>query len=476
MRRFYGSKSEKIDPAQMELHLKDMPGKPEASADEQPEEVATETEAPRKKKKRGSYRSRIRGLDQLPVETEEIIPEMVAADPDSFERIGEEVTEQLDYIPAKAVRRLTIRPRYRRKTQRHLPPIVAPAPVTPLIGGLPSAALLAHMLVSKYIDHLPLYRQEQMFLRAGLAIPRDLIIYWIHKSISLIEPVVQAIRQETLASDYIQLDETTTRYLSPGAGKAPIGYLWVVNVPGGSLFYHWGVGRGTEQLIETIGEKYVGTIQCDAYSAYTSYQKKQPDESLSLMACLAHIRRNFHEVIECGPNPQAALILRLIGHLYRIEARLREAKAGPALREAVRASESTMIYKRIGKIMNAMLRHHRPNTPMGKALAYGIGNWERFGTYLTDGRIEIDNNQIENAIRPIKLGHKNWLFFGSKGAGHAAASIYTLVENCRRNDLPVETYLKQLLQTLPGVTDKAVIASLTPAQIAKARRRKGRVA
>ena len=412
----------------------------------------------------------------MPVEKEEIIPDLVAADPDSFERIGEEISEQLDYIPAKAIRRVIVRPKFRRKAQRHLPPIVAPAPITPLLGGLPSAALLAFMLVGKYVDHLPLYRLQQIFERAGVGIPRDLIIHWIHRAISLLEPVAKAIRRETLASDYIQVDETTVRYLEPGAGKAPLGYLWVVNVPGGSLFYHWGVGRGTEQLIETIGEKYVGKIQCDAYSAYTCYQKQQSAETLELMACLAHIRRNFHEVIEAGPHPEAAHILMLIGHLYRIETHLRQIKAGPALREAVRASESTMIYKRIGKIMQVMLHRHRPQMPMHKALVYGIGNWERLGVYLRDGRIEIDNNLAENAIRPIKLGHKNWLFFGSNDAGHAAASIYTLVENCRRHGIPVESYLKQLLQTLPGVTDEAVIASLTPARIAKIRRRKPHVA
>jgi transposase len=464
----------------MQMLFDAISGKTEASTSaDAPVEAASkdDPELPRPAKKRGSYRSRIKGLDQLPVETEEVIPDLVAADPDAFERIGEEVSEQLDFIPAKVIRRITVRPKFRRKAQRNLPPIVAPAPVTPLLGGLPSAALLAFMLVSKYIDHLPLYRQEQIFLRAGVGIPRDLIIHWIHKAISLLDPVVQAIRRETLTSDYIQVDETTARYLSPGAGKAPLGYLWVVNVPGGSLFYHWGVGRGTEQLIETIGEKYVGTIQCDAYSAYTCYQKQQPaDVILFLMACLAHIRRNFHEVIESGPHPHAAQILLLIGHLYQIEARLREAKAGPALREAVRASESAMIYKRLGRLMEIMLRRHRPQTPIGRALVYGIGNWERFGVYLTDGRIEIDNNLAENAIRPIKLGHKNWLFFGSKDAGHAAASIYTLVENCRRYGLPVEAYLKQLLHTLPGLTDESVIATLTPARIADVRRRTCRVA
>lgn len=365
-----------------------------------------------------------------------------------------------------------MRPKYRRKEQRHLPPIVAPAPVTPLLGGLPGASLLAHMLVAKYIDHLPLYRQEQIFQRVGIGIPRDLIIHWIHKSINLIEPVVAAIRQETLASDYIQVDETPARYLSPGAGKAPLGYLWIVNVPGGSLYYHWGVGRSTEALIEAIGESYVGTIQCDAYSAYPCYQKQQPADSLTLMACLAHIRRNFHDILKLGPHRHAAHIMRLIGNLYRIETRLREAGAGPALREAIRASESAMIYKRIEKIMKHMLNRHRPQSPMGKALAYGLANWARLGTYLADGRIEIDNNLAENAVRPVKLGHKNWLFFGSKEAGHTGAAIYTLVENCRRHDIPVEAYLKQLLETLPGLTDKTVIATLTPARIAEARRRK----
>jgi len=194
----------------MQMLFDAITGKTEASTSaDAPEEAASkdESEPTRPAKKRGSHRSRIKGLDQLPVETEEVIPDLVAADPDGFERIGEEVSEQLDFIPAKVLRRITVRPKFRRKAQRNLPPIVAPAPVTPLLGGLPSAALLAFMLVSKYIDHLPLYRQEQIFLRAGVGIPRDLIIHWIHKAISLIDPVVQAIRREALASDYIQVDE-----------------------------------------------------------------------------------------------------------------------------------------------------------------------------------------------------------------------------------------------------------------------------
>jgi len=475
IRRLFGSKSEKLDPAQVGFLFKDMPEKPGASTGaDAPVEAASSEDKPvaATPAKRAGHRSRIKGLDQLPVETEEIIPDLVAAEPEAYERIGQETTEQLDYIPARFIRRLIVRPKFRRKTQRHLPPVLAPAPVTPLLGGLPSAALLAHLLVGKYIDHLPVYRQEKIFQRSGVHIPRDLIIHWLHKSIELLEPVARAIRRETLASGYLQIDETPVRYLAPGTGKAPQGYLWVVNVPGGSLFYHWGVGRGTAALIECVGESRPGVIQCDALGTYTSYWKKQAEGSLCLMSCLAHIRRNFHDVFESGPHPHAALVLRLIARLYRIEEQLREAKAGPALREAVRASQSAMIYHRTGRIMKALLKRHRPQHVMGKALAYGLANWERLGEYLRDGRIEIDNNLAENAVRPLKLGEKNWLFFGSKNAGHAAATIYTIVENCRRHGIVPEPYLAGLLDKLPVIHDPLVIDSLTPARLAAAASRR----
>ena len=193
----------------------------------------------------------------------------------------------LDIIPARYIKRRIVRVKYRRKTCRHLPPVVAPAPATPLVGGLPAAGLLAHLLVGKYIDHLPLYRQQSIFARAGLGIPRDLIIHWVHQAISLLEPVALAIRSETLATTYLQLDETPVRYLQPGTGKSWQGYLWVANDPHGSLFYHWGVGRGREQLIETIGPHFPGHIQCDGYSAYKSYHKHS--SGTGLIACLAHI-------------------------------------------------------------------------------------------------------------------------------------------------------------------------------------------
>ncbi len=449
-----------------------MPGKLEASPGAAAPEEATPdaVEESGLPKKRGAHRSRLTGLENLPVQTTEIIPDLVAADPDSFERIGEETTELLDITPARFFRRLIVRPKFRRKNQRHLPPIVAPAPATPLVGGLPAAGLLAHLLVGKYIDHLPLYRQEKIFLRHGVGIPRDLIVHWLHQSIALLEPVASAIKAETLASSYLQIDETPVRYLVPGSGKASRGYMWVASDPQGSLFYHWGAGRGCEQLVEAIGGNFTGDIQCDGYVVYKTYAKTNP--LVKLLSCLAHIRRNFVEVLEAGPDPDAAKILSLIGELYGIEADLRATSATPALRHSQRAQRSAAIVGRIREAMEVTQAKHRPASLMGKALFYGLGHWASLARYLEDGRFEIDNNLAENAVRPLKLGAKNWLFFGSEHAGHNAAVIYTLVETCRRHGIPVEEYLRELLTRLPGQTDPEVIASLTPARMAAARREK----
>jgi transposase len=249
IRRLFGSKSEKIDPAQLELLFADIPGKPEASPGATaPEEVASDAaEQQPAGKKRCAHRSRITGLDRLPVETTEVIPDLVAADPDAFERCGEEVTELLDITPAKFFKRRIVRIKFRRKLQRHLPPIVAPAPATPLVGGLPAAGLLAHLLVGKYIDHLPIYRQEKIFLRYGVGIPRDMIVHWLHQSINLLEPVAQAIRAQTLASSYLQIDETPVRYLVPGSGKASRGYMWVASDPQGGLGESGGVASNSSK-------------------------------------------------------------------------------------------------------------------------------------------------------------------------------------------------------------------------------------
>jgi transposase len=212
---------------------------------------------------------------------------------------------------------------------------------------------------------------------------------------------------------------------------------------------------------------------------YKTYAKT--NALVKLIACLAHIRRNFVEVLDAGPDPDAAQILSLIGELYGIEAELRAAGATPTHRHSQRAQRSAAIVGRIGQVMEVTQAKHRPASLMGKALFYGLGHWASLARYLEDGRFEIDNNPhhgmiAENNVRPLKLGAKNWLFFGSEHAGHNGAVIYTQVENCRRHGIPVEEYLCELLTRLPGETDPETIASLTPASIAAARREKSAAA
>jgi transposase len=478
LRQLHSAKSEKFDPNQLTL-LDDESKKAVPSSEISGPEEGNANDAAKSKSTTGKAKPkpRIKGLDRL--EIEEVIhePLEVQASPEDFERYDEEVTDRLEIIPRKLFIKRHVRPKYRNIKDRSKAPLVAPAPSGVLVGGLPAASLIAHLIVGKYCDHLPIYRQEKIFKRSGVTIPRDLLLKWLHKGINGLIPIAAAIRVETLGSAYLQVDETPIRYLEPGVGKAPRGYLWLANDPHGSLYYHWGIGRGQEALIETIGTNYTGILQCDGWSAYESYEGDHPE--IIFMSCLAHIRRRFYDYYELVKKQkgeskalrQCWFILNLMRQLYRIEAELRKAKAGPRLRQAVRSSQSRPIVARLTKVFNLLIKNHRPSHPFGQALSYALGQWGRFQTYLEQGLVEIDNNLIENAVRPTKLGMKNWLFFGSKDAGHQAAAIYTIVENCHRYGVPVEDYLREVLELLPtlkGAEEKA--ADLTPAKIAAARR------
>jgi len=480
LRLFRSSKSEKFDSNQLLLLEDEDSKKTEAPSEETSDpEGANAKNAGSKKSKKPRGGSRIKGLERLEIVEEIHDPLEVQLDPEEFELIDEVTTDRLELIPRKFFIKRHRRRKYRRKTERDKAPVIALAPPSNLKGALPAASLLSHLLVGKYCDHTPLYRQEQMFQRSGLLIPKDLLLKWLHGSIGALMPVALAIRDETLDSEYLQVDETKIRYLEPGhvSGKAPFGYLWLANDPSGSLFYHWGIGRGEEQLIETIGGDFHGFLQVDGWSAYLAYEGN--NEEVTFMSCLAHIRRRFFEHYEASKkdlNKREAVkhswqILGLMRQLYHIERQLRETKAGPRLRQAIRSSQSRPIVKRLGEIFGLLNKRYRPSHPLSQALSYAIGQWDRFQSYLENGLLEIDNNLVENAVRPTKLGMKNWLFFGSKEAGHHGAAIYTIIENCRRFELPIEDYLREVLEILPTLSDpETQAADLTPARIAAARR------
>jgi transposase len=458
-RKVFGASSEKLDANQLMLL------EAEAKKDEAPAAVEPVPGAASRRSTRKPRRPRM--PEHLPVEEEIIEPPEVEADPDAWRRIGEEVSEQLDFLPGKFIKRRRVRPKYVHKDNPFAPPVIAPLPPGLQERCLAAPGLIAEVITAKYVDHLPLYRQEQIYRqRYGVDIPRQSLCRWVEMAADLFQLIYHQIAREQWGNRYLQIDETPIRYLDPGAGKAPQGYFWTTAVPAGDVVYHWHPGRGADCLDTIIPADFTGTLQCDGYKAYPSFCKGR-DGPIELAGCWAHVRRKFVESRERAPR-MAGWILNQIGQLYGIERRLRDGLAGPRLRAAVRASESAPVLRRLHRLLRQLQSSHRylPKSNMGKAIAYALDQWPRLEVFLGDGLIEIDNNGVENAIRPTAVGKKNWLFFGSETSGTSSAILFTLIESAKRHGLDPHAYISYLLHALPAATNFQ-IPQMTPAAYAK---------
>lgn len=466
VRRIFGRGSEVMSPDQLELLLGGSEGgTPLGKGDASLEE---EAELPGKKKARRNPRER--WPSDLPVVDEILDPQEVKEAPHAWRLIGAEVSEQLDYEPAKFLRRRLIRNKYVSRKDLDCAPVVAELPPALQERCVAAPGLLAAIIVGKYCDHLPLYRQESIFLnRHGVSLPRQSMARWMGLCAEWLRPIYDIMAKEVLSGGYVQIDETPVSYLAPGHGQTKLGYLWTTCRPRGDVFFKWEPSRGAPCLKNIIPVDFTGTIQCDAYAAYPSFARDH-DGSITLAGCWAHARRKFYEAREQAPR-QAGFILGQIGHLYRVEARLREEKAGPVLREAVRSAQSVPIYRRIESALALLKKDGRylPRSSMGKAIDYALANFPLLGVYLGDGRVEIDNNLVENSIRPTAIGKKNWLFFGDVEAGQRSAILYTIIESCRRRDINPYDYLRDVLTRLPHATNWNV-GQLTPENWAKSQK------
>jgi hypothetical protein len=288
---------------------------------------------------------------------------------------------------------------------------------------------------------------------------------WVEQAAELLKPVYRSIHEDLLAGNYLQADETPIRYLDPDVkGKSQHGYLWAYSRPGGDVLFEWQVSRsreGPENFLKT----FRGKLQTDGYYAYESLAKKR-DGDLILIACWAHTRRGFHEAL--AESKLAAWFVRQIGHLYAVEKELRQKKAGPQLRAAIRSWQSRPVLDRLRRAMELVRRRTLPQGLLGQAIDYALKRWEALTRFVDDGVLEIDNNLIENAIRPSALGKKNWMFIGHPEAGERSAVIYTLLGSCRRHGINPFDYLKDLFTRLPAAKITR-IKSFTPAEWAKAR-------
>jgi len=473
IRRIFGKSSEQLNDGQLMLLLQggDDDAKKDPASSASPGVLEAEIE------KRGKDTAKIkprkereaRVPEHLPAVDEVIEPDEVVADPEAWRSIGEEVTEQLDYKPARFFRRRIIRRKYVKRDEPYQAPIIAPLN-TLQERSIAAPGLLAQIIVAKYCDHLPLYRQEQIYAtRHDIAIPRQSMARWIGLAADWLRPIYEHIHTGVMAGGYVQIDETPVEYLSPGNGQTKQGYLWACKRPGADVSFTWATSRAARCLDRIIPADFSGTVQCDGYSAYPSFANRS-EGRITLAACWAHARRKFHEATESTPQ-QAGWMLLQIQHLYRIEKQLREAKAGPQQRQAVRASQSRMITERIHRALSRIKLKGRqlPQSALGKAIDYTLTMWPMLTVYLEDGRVEIDNNPVENAIRPTAIGKKNWLFIGEAEAGQRSAILFTIIEACRSRGIDPQTYLREVLTRLPTLTNRQ-IKDVTPEAWAKTRR------
>lgn len=474
VRKVFGKSSEQLDDAQLTLMLQggdEVPKKDPASGSDvtgleaelaKGDKELKQTTKPRKERK-------LRIPEHLPVsETIVIEPDEVKSNPGTWRKMGELITEQLDYQTGKFTRRLIVRPKYVRMDQPYEAPVVATLP-TLQDKGIAAPGLMAQVIVSKYCDHLPLYRQEQIHrLRHNIELPRQTLARWIEQAAQWLRPIYERIHTGVLDGGYVQADETMIEYLKPGNGQTKCGYFWTLKRPGHDAVFVWSTSRAAGNISTIVPESFHGIIGSDGYSAYQSHAT-QSNGRITLAACWAHVRRKFDEA-KVGSPRAAAQVLRLIQQLYRIEKKLRTANASPKLRAITRQQQSQPIVQRIGSLLRTWKRkqRHLPQSLIGKAIDYTLHLWPHLQVYLSNGLVEIDNNLVENTIRPTAVGKKNWLFIGEAQAGQRSAILYTLIEACRHRNIDPWEYLRDVLTRLPTITNQQ-LDEVTPDAWTKAK-------
>lgn len=456
-RHFFGTgKSESIDALQLRLNFT-------GAEKEEPEtEGETQKISYERKKAFVPRESRAEHFKDVPVmETVELIPEHVKADPQAWVRIGEEETFEIDITAPKLFKRRIIRPKFRNRFNREMPPVLAPAPVRAISGGYASAGLLVWVTLSKYLDHLPLYRLEKMSERWGARLSRQAMSDWIEAVSQWFEPIYGLMRRELLYGGYVQADETPVNFLDPELkmGKAQQGYLWVIGKPGGNVVFDWRLSRRHDEAT-TLLEGFEGVLQSDGYGAYKSFVENHPN--VIRVACLAHIRRKFTEAIHEDPVA-VSFVLRLIGKLYHWESQWDEKELkGAEQRSALRLSHFGLSLRLLSRVVQALAKRVRPTSNLGKACQYMMGQWKELLNHCHLGMTRIDNNLIENAIRPSAIGKKNFLFIGAPEAGKKTAVIYSIVVSCQRHGIDPFAYMKDLLERLPRMTNQDDLTALLP--------------
>ena len=377
--------------------------------------------------------------------------------------MGEDVSERLDIVPAQFRVIVTRRPKYACRTCEEVV-IQAPAPSRLVEGGIPTEATVAHVLVAKYADHLPLYRQSQIYARQGVNLDRSTLADWVGKAAFLLRPIHERLFERLKASTKLFADETTAPVLDPGRGRTKTGQLFAyarddrpwggADPPG--VAYLYAPDRTAEQPLRHLRD-FVGILQVDGYAGYKALAERN---AVSLAFCWAHVRRRFYELAQSGPAPIATEALTRIAELYRIE---REIRGRPAEeRRAARQERSRPVIETLEPWLRGKLALVSQKSKLAEAIRYALSRWAGLARFLDDGRIEIDNNVVERAIRPIALSRKNALFAGSDGgAGHWAV-IASLVETAKLNGVDPQAYLADAITRIVAGHPQSQLDDLLP--------------
>lgn len=360
-----------------------------------------------------------------------------------MKRIGEDVSEKLDYTPGTFTVERHVRGKWACAACQKL--VQAPVPAQIIDKGIPTSNLLANVLVAKYGDHLPLYRLEEIYAREGVPLPRSTLAQWVGQCGVQIQPLVDALKAEMLAHTVLHADETPVEMLKPGTGKTHRAYLWAYS-PGAfetmkAVVYDFADSRSGEHARAFLGD-WRGSLICDDYGGY----KASFAHGITEVGCMAHARRKFFDLHANGTSQIAGQALQYIGLLYDIEREVKDLSAQD--RQAIRQEQS----RRIANALHEWMLAQRAKVFSGataKALDYSLKRWQALTRFIDDGRLPIDNNWVENQMRPIAIGRKNWLFAGSLLAGQRAAAIMSLIQSAKLNGHDPHAYLRDVLRRLP---------------------------
>lgn len=377
----------------------------------------------------------------------EVITLQPDGDVSNLKEVGREIKEVLEYQPGELFVKQYVRPEYIEPSEDGLNArrVIAPLPVVPLEKSIAGASLLTHLLVNKWVDHQPVYRQLEIFKRQNVTINYSTVSGWIKDAMTLIEPVYNLHCKEVLNTDYLNVDETTIKVLDKDKkGTTHRGYYWVYYDTGRKLaLFDYQPGRGAIYPRSML-HRFKGYLQSDGYDAYETFDKI---EGVTTLCCWAHARRKFYET-KGYDNTGAEKILTQIQRLYEIEAHCRDECLTLEQIKDYRLTHAVPILRALQKLLQDLLVKSLPSSPLGKAISYTLKRWEKLCIYTTDGKLRIDNNLVENSIRPVALGRKNYLFAGSHERAQDAAMLYSLFATCRLHNVNPEKWLTDLFEKI----------------------------